>query len=197
MIDEFNDLKALANGVNPLTGELMENDSILNDPKIIRCLYNLYIKVIDMQSRLNILERQNELNEGKASIKNKTKSFKIAQNAITQLMPDNESLSLSRIIEKVNKLKMEGSKNLKNADIYPFLIDMGILIEDERTNGKKMKATQNAQKYGITNEEHRAFSGRVYDIIVYDSEGQKLVYSIIKDKFSINDNENINCEEDN
>lgn len=32
-------IEKLANGINPTTGELIQNDSVINDAKIIRCLF--------------------------------------------------------------------------------------------------------------------------------------------------------------
>lgn len=184
MIEEFDDLKALANGVNPLTGELIVGDTMLNDPKIIRILYNTYIKVIDMQNRLDIVETQLK-NASKVKMV-KSKPFQIDCNKVEQLIASESPLSLTKIIEKLNELKVEESKNLKNADVYPYLIEMGILCEDVNEKGnKKMIATPNAEKYGVTIAERRSVSGRFYEVILYDKEGQNLIYSIILNKFGV------------
>ncbi len=185
MIEEFDDLKALANGVNPLTGELIVGDTMLSDPKIIRILYNTYIKIIDMQNRLDIVETQLE-NACKVKIV-KSKPFQLDCNKAEQLIASESPLPLTKIIEKLNALKVEKSRNLKNADVYPFLIEMGILCEDVNEKGnKRMIATPNAEKYGVTIAERRSMSGRLYEVILYDKEGQNLIYNIILKKFGMN-----------
>ena len=44
----------------------------------------------------------------------------------------------------------------------------------------------NAEKYGVTIAERRSMSGKFYEVILYDKEGQNLIYSIILKKFGMN-----------
>jgi len=48
-------LTALANGVNPITGEILEKNNVYNDPEVIRVLFNTIDLIKNIKPSKNVL----------------------------------------------------------------------------------------------------------------------------------------------
>ena len=83
---EIEFLKALANGVNVFTGEQCENDSILNDPNIIRSLFAL-------------CDRLNDISNDSSS----KDDFKTPQDLKEKFQYEDE-MNLTSILKQINQL---------------------------------------------------------------------------------------------
>lgn len=52
-------LTALANGVNPITGEILEKNNVYNDPEVIRVLFNTVDLIKNIKTPKNVLRPSN------------------------------------------------------------------------------------------------------------------------------------------
>lgn len=193
MGDEFEILKLLANGVNPITGEILTDDTILNDPRIIRSLFNLYLKFEDLNDEiraLNIRLQQNTASGVHTDKKKKLEPFKIPKSKFNDVHIGDSAISLSHFLENVNEFRCEGCKALKNADLYSFLVNRGILVQEiEDSGSKRMVATESASQFGVNNEIKRSPYGKSYNVVTYNGEGQNLIREVIFSNFAVDDTE--------
>jgi len=94
-------IESLANGVNPITGEVFDNDSVYNNPEVIRALFFVLEKVKKSKTKKTIEEKQN-MNISNGKPKNHglpwTKELK---EELKELFKQNKSISeLANIFER-------------------------------------------------------------------------------------------------
>ncbi len=160
---EIDALKALANGIDYFTGEKCINDSILNDPDIIRTLYRVCEILKDVPPK-----------------KVKKADF-VCPLDLERKFDYEEGLSLTQIIDKIASL-YPNMKRLKYSQVADILIRKGLLEKVLDEDGKtKNKATSVAEKYGIINKQKVSAYGRQYEVVNYTKDGQKFVLSCLKE----------------
>jgi len=161
-------IETLTNGVNPIDGVIINDDSALNNARIIRCLF--YVN--------DILKKLIE-NDGKiVNIKSNKKLFEFDEQLMKKVEIQTYSISLSQIIRNISNVFVDCQK-LKYSWIANMLKDKGILIEN--TNGyPKQIASPSAKEYGITTELIHGNRGDYYRT-VYNAKGQKFVIENLLD----------------
>ncbi|MGN1202626.1 MAG: hypothetical protein ACI4RF_04970, partial [Eubacterium sp.] len=118
----------LANGINPFTKEEVNENDIVNNVKISRCLFyvsDLLKEIID--------------NEGITKHKNKKHEkpeFSTANIDLSKIEYSATPLTVSEIVKKLNALKSEEMKGLKVTAITSWLVDINLLYI-ETINGKR------------------------------------------------------------
>lgn len=159
---EIQVLKALANGINYFTGEKCQDDSILNDPDIIRTLFGV------CEQLKNIVPEK---------IK---KSEFVCPFDIEEKFEYVDELSLTGIIRKISILYPE-MKRLKYSQIMEYLYQDGLVERIVDKDGKsKTIATDKAEQHGICNMQKTTRYGKPYQAIIYNEDGQKYLLSILK-----------------
>ena len=162
--EEITILQTLANGVNYFTGEKCDNNCILNDPSIIRALFN-------------ICEKLKEITADKI----KKVNFKFDPLILEKYEFENKNLSLTDIIRKISALT-PNMKKIKYSEIFEILNQKGLLIKEPDSNGSlRTKATELAQQYGIINQKKFSTYGKHYTTVVYNNDGQKFILSILNE----------------
>lgn len=159
---EIQVLKALAKGVNYFTGERCENDSILNDPDIIRTLYEVCDRLT------NVIPKKIRKYE-----------FVCPYDLDEKFEYENE-MNMTQIINKISSL-YPNMKKLKHSQISDILIKRGLLEKIVDRNGKnKTLATDMAKQYGIYNVQKTSMYGQTYQVVTYNRDGQKYILSLLK-----------------
>lgn len=157
-------IEKMANGINPLTGEIVPDNDLINNIRISRCLF--YVN--------NILGEVLE-NSSKKNNKQKTIPFNLNKDEINKFEYTNESLSISMIVKKINELNSnEEMKRLKVTDMCKWLIKIGLLVEVEENNKKVKRPTEIGKDMGIY-VEHRFGTYGSYDIVLYPREMQEFI----------------------
>ncbi|MCH5179716.1 MAG: hypothetical protein J1F32_00675 [Erysipelotrichales bacterium] len=156
-------LKSLAKGINHFTGEKCDDDSILNDPNIIRALYEICDK-------LDCIEFKNV----------KKTSFTYPDDLLDTFEYEFE-LSLTKIIDKIVNM-YPSMKKPKIKKITEALMDRIIVKKhiDEKGHTRTI-ATEQAQQYGIYNITRKSMYGIPYTVIVYNEMGQRYLLSLLKE----------------
>lgn len=159
---EIEIIKALANGVNYFTGEKCANDSILNDPNIVRVLF----RVCDILSDVKA-ER----------IK---KSDFVCPSDIIEKFAYQDKMTISQIAECIADI-YPNMKKFKTKSVYDILIQRGLLqvVTDQQGRTRRV-ATEKAKGYGIFNEDRFSQYGN-YRVVVYNTQGQRYVLSLLKE----------------
>jgi hypothetical protein len=169
LIESKRIIQALANGINPLTGELVRVDSFLNDPTIIRPLFFLS----------QYLEK--ETNHSKNNRK-KPKSFNITEEEMSRVVLPNGKIGVNDFAYAVNAvLNTTRSKKLNGAVINRKLKLLGILSEATDDEGKTRTVTnEKSEGYGIEFVS-KVYNNREYQQVVFNDIGKKfLLHNIEK-----------------
>lgn len=141
-------LECLAKGLNPFTGDELNDDSILNDVKFVRKFYELrdYLAV-------NVEE------EREPRIKKVPFAFKTKEGIATRPM------AISVFVDRINEVNLEENmKKFTRTAIMDWLYENEYLALDEDNN---KYITEKGMNVGIFNEHRVSGSGREYDVIVY------------------------------
>ena len=160
--EEIQVLKALANGVNYFTGEKCSEDSVLNDGKIVRVLFNLCDK----------------LKNAKIAISKKL-NFEINQEMINNFPYEDRDITLTSIINKLTGLA-PNMKRLSHTQVFEVLSNKGLLVKNaNEKNELQTQATELAKQYGIFNVERISPYGKPYQAVVYNRQGQAFVLTAL------------------
>lgn len=157
-------IEKMANGINPLTNESVPDNDLINNIRISRCLF--YIN--------NILGEI--INNGGIINKNTPKlPFHLTREEIKKYEYQNEDLSITKIVGKLNKLSQNPNMiNLKVTEACNWLVSIGLLKEVEK-NGRKIKLpTASGEKIGMYTE-HRTKETSEYDIVLYKKSAQEFI----------------------
>lgn len=159
-------IEKMANGINPLTNEMVPDNDLVNNVRISRCLF--YIN--------NVLD---EVIENGGINKSDKLPFYLSRNDLEKYQYVDEDLTISRILKRINMLKPnENMSNLRAVDVVKWLIKIGVLTEVE-LNGKKTKVPTTLGKSMGVYLEHRVRLNYEYDAVVY----KRIMQEFIIDNF--------------
>ena len=172
-------LEKLANGINPLTNELVPDSECINQVRISRCLLysaNIIGKVID--------------NNGMVGYQKKTKKepFAITKEQLSNYVFDDTPILVSEIANKINMLAdLTNNSKLKISSITTFLLNKNLLTERISTNDRKYKVpTDQGELLGITREQRSREDGNTYFVNVFNKGAQSFILEHIDEIIIIN-----------
>ena len=163
-----NYLDKLAQGIDPLTGlEVPEND-VINNVHISRCLF--YVSDVLRQ----VIE-----NGGiqVKTVKNSEKMpFSLSFEERGRYPLGDWPITVSVIAQQLNELvDLETMQKLKTTSITQFLLQSGLLFEEEGLNSRKNKRpTEAGQQLGISTAQRTGQNGD-YTAVVYSREAQQFI----------------------
>ncbi|THE09452.1 hypothetical protein E1I69_22330 [Bacillus timonensis] len=162
LIESKNIIKALANGVNPLTGEKVSNDSFLNSPGIIRPLF--------------FLSQYLEHLPNTPIKKKKPKAFTITSEEKSCIVLPSGKIGINVFAKAVNEVIDENkSKKVNGKVINRRLKTLGILSEETTENGNTRTITNDqSEGYGIELVT-RQFNNREYKQVVFNDIGKQFL----------------------
>lgn len=151
-------LKEIAQGVNPLTKEKIEESNFVNNPKMIRC----FMFCAEM------------LDRAKAPVKNTNTQFIITAKQKENINIPYDTIGFSNFAKIVNEnIDQFISKKASAHKIILSLKNLGILGEVINENNKKVTITlPNSADYGFITV-HKSFEEREYDQVMANRQGQK------------------------
>ena len=156
----------LANGVNPLSKEAIDDNDIINNVKISRCLF--YVSDI-----LGEVIGNGGINY-KPSPKPKLDEFDLEKLDLQNYTYLIQPINISVIASKINELKPENMKKLKVTAITNWLVDINML-STVQVNGKNHKRPPaNGEALGITMEQRDGQYGPYY-VVLYDENAQRFI----------------------
>lgn len=151
-------LLKIAHGTNPITGNDVGEDGLLNDPRIIRCLYF----VSDVLE--NVLD-------GSYS-KRKYTSFVITPEQKSRVNLPEGKIGVNKFSKCINEVLDMNSKELTGLELNKKLKQMNILGEAVNDDGKTVTTiNDSSHEYGFE-VEHRKFNGKEYDMVVINDTGK-------------------------
>jgi len=165
-------LQNIANGINPINGEKIEDESFLNDPRIIRCFY-FVADVLD-----NVIR-------GAYSSKisgPRPKVFVITMEQKSKVRFPEGKIGVNEFSRCVNMcIDPNKSKRLTGAEINKRLKALGILSEETTETGKtRTVINDNSINYGFESQ-RKSYNGVEYDMVVMNDKGKKYLLDNIEE----------------
>lgn len=156
----------MANGINPLTGEAVNEDDLINNIKVSRCLFYVNSVLNNVLANGGIAKNKIKLEKVKFSIDRKTlEKYEFIE----------YDVSISKIVRNINELINDDKmKKLKSNQVTEWLMSLG-LLEEKVNNGKKLKVPTELGKSVGMYIEHRVGNFSEYDIVIYKREMQEFI----------------------
>ena len=162
-------VRKLANGINPLNGNALKDDDVVNNVHISRCLF--YVA--------DLLGKYSERTKKTASLRN----LPFVASAM-QIDKYNyaEAISISPFAKALEKLIPENMQSVNYKSIVKWLMQEGFLVEGEiDSKGRIPKVpTEKGSRIGIYNEQ-RERNGGNYLITLYNKDAQKFLLEHLED----------------
>lgn len=163
-----NYLDKLAKGVDPLTDQKVPEGEIIHNVRISRCLF--YVSDVLRQ----VIE-----NGGiqVKTVKNSEKlPFALPFEERTRYPFDDWPATVSVIAQRLNELvNLNRMQKLKTTSITAFLMQSGLLFEEESPNGSRNKRpTETGRQLGISTTVRSGQNGE-YTAVIYSREAQQFI----------------------
>ena len=160
-------LDKLANGIDPVSDKPVPDSDCINHVRISRCLF--YVSGILGK----LIEEGGAV---KKRPKTKKAGFNVTGNELTGYRIDTTPIPISEITKRINALvDAEEMTQLKYSSITSYLMQNGLITEEQNDDGKKAKVpTDKGRSIGISREERIGTNGNYY-VTVYNAEAQKYI----------------------
>lgn len=154
----------LAKGINPFTKEPVNDNEIINNVKISRCLFYISDILGEVISNGGV---------GRQS-KPQKDDFNIEIIPLDRIVITPIPSPISSLISQINAFKPENMKRLNATAITNWLVDIGLLEAIQINNKTYRNPTSEGVKYGISQEKRMGANGAYY-INLYDESAQKFI----------------------
>ena len=178
-IDKIEKAKAIllkiAKGINPVTGEQIEEDSFLNDPRIIRCFY-FVSEILD-----------NVTKGVYSSSKEKMTQFVITPEQKQMVKFPENKIGVNEFSKCISLcLDPSKSKRLTGVELNKKLKALGILGEEKLESGKtRTILNENSATFGFETE-RKVYNGNEYDMVVINDKGKQYLLDNIESIMAAN-----------
>lgn len=167
-------IDSLANGYDPLSGNPVRDDDVINQVRISRCLFyvsGVLQKVIDNGGEI---QRKRQPKAPKPV----KEPFFLTHEQIAQLQPQNAVLSATKVAGIANELIDDAHmQKLKGTDIAGWLLSVGLLQEVESAAGRKRKIpTPDGEMLGMKETSFVNEQGVPTQYTVYDRNAQQFIF---------------------
>lgn len=157
-------LTKIAEGINPLNGQPINEKDFIHDPRIIRNFYQ-------------ISEVMNDMIRFKArSHMKKLTDFVITEEEKQRVALPENKVGVTEFAKRVNMvIDPYKSRRLTGAELNRQLKRMGILGETAGADGKsRTVVNEKSGEYGIETET-RSYNGSEYEMIVFNEAGKRFL----------------------
>ena len=160
-------LQRIADGNNPVNNMPVDDDTILNNPNVIRCMY--FVKEV-----LEEVKRNNGY-IGKKAKRNDKQDFPIE--ALTSFSY-REDMAISKLVEQINE-PIDGIvyQKLTYKPILQWLKLNGFLVEQfsQEYNKNVTLPTEKGNQIGIRAEKRNGSKGVEYMLVIYGKQAQEYI----------------------
>ena len=160
-------VERMAEGKNPVKNVTVEDDSVLNNPNVIRCMY--FIKDV-----LNAV-RDNEGMIGERKSKPSKTPFPYECLSDFQYVDD---VSIAHFMNQLKGLARDPNvRGIGTKPVTDWLKANGYLMEilDRYTGKMRPVVTDAGREFGLYMEDRISMNGNVYQIIMYSQKAQEYI----------------------
>ena len=172
-------LDKLAQGIDPLTGQEVPENDVINNVHISRCLF--YVSDVLRQ----VIE--NGGIQVKTAKKSEKTPFALSFEERALYPFGDFPVTVSVIAQRLNELvDQDTMQKLKTTSITKFLLQSGLLFEEESVNGSKNKRpTEAGRQLGISTVLRTSQNGE-YTAVVYSIDAQQFILDNLDAIIAIN-----------
>lgn len=172
-------LDKLAKGINPLTDQEVPESDVINNVRISRCLF--YVSDVLRQ----VIENGGVI--GSPAKRGELSPYALPYDERNRYTFGDWPLSASQIAQRLNELvDLETTQKLKTTSITKFLLQSGLLFEEEAPSGNKNKRpTEAGRRLGISTQQRSGQNGD-YTAVVYDQQAQQFILDNLDAIIAIN-----------
>jgi hypothetical protein len=156
----------MADGMNPVTGNAYEEDTVLNDPEVIRCMFCVKEILTAVKYNGGMVGARRKL------IK---KDFPLDTLETFQYVEDK---TITKVVGQINE-GVDGNvyEKLSYKTITDWLKGNGYLeeVQDEKLGKRTTVSTGKGNDIGITHSLQTNMSGAAYYRVVYDQRAQEFL----------------------
>ena len=159
----------LAQGIDPISGQEVPNDSVLNNVRLARCFF--YVSGILDQ----VIANGGRVISGE-------KNFYITQEEISRLQPSQEALRITQFADRITDgVHDPARKRLKATTITNWLIEKGFLERrvDEAGKSKRLP-TAAGEQLGLSVREMQGKTGP-FQAVYYGTNAQRFILDHLMD----------------
>lgn len=154
----------MANGINPFTKEEVNENDIVNNVKISRCLF--YVSQV-----LGEVIANGGVNR---STNPKQIDFNVDGIDTDEIEISDSPVTISVIAQRINNARPENMKKLKTIAISNWLVSINMLEVVTINNKNRKRVTSAGVDLGLTEEERLGQFGR-YFAVTYDKSAQQFI----------------------
>lgn len=174
-------MQRIADGKNPVNNLPAEDDDVLNNPNVIRCMF--FVKEILEEVKLNGGCIGKKVSEKQRETMKEDFPFEVLNK-----FEYKEDLSLTKFLKQINELI--DSKIYKKLTYQPFimwLMNNGYIVEEYNKDlGKEVKvSTEKGRNLGIKSELKARSTGSRYILITYNQNAQEFLVKNMESILSI------------
>ena len=166
-------IDSLASGVDPLTGQAVKDDDIINNVRISRCLF--YVSGILQK----VIDNGGEVQKEKLK-RSQRAEFSLTDEQKLRLEPESFAQSSSKITAAINsQIDADTMKKLKATTLNNWLVSVGLLTEITSSTGKTRKIpTPDGEMMGLREKEFTDQSG-THKYVIYNRSAQQFIFDNI------------------
>ena len=164
-------VERLASGNNPVNNLPLNNDTVLNDPNVVRCMYFIKEILKEVYNNNGIIGKRN---------KRATKPFPYE---ILKLFKYEEDKTISKLIKQINDLITDTEvEKIKVINITKWLkfYDYLHITEMEEYPNLVTIVTDKGKEIGLYNKTCITAIGRKYISVVYNKNAQEFIINNLK-----------------
>lgn len=171
-------MDALANGIDPITGQELPEDTVLNQPQMIRCFF--YVSDILRQ----VLE-----NGGQVERKREGKKipFSLPMEMRKNVPFSSTPLPISKFTDLLNGMvDLNAMKKLKTTTVTGWMVEKGFLRILETPDGRHSKRpTPQGEQIGLSMDQRQGAAG-LYIVVLYNEAAQHFIVDNLDDILKYN-----------
>lgn len=166
-------MESLANGIDPLSGQPVRDDDIVNNVRISRSLF--YVAGVLQK----VIDNGGEVQREKLKKRDRA-DFALTDEQALALRPEQDKLFISKVVGIINaQIDEYRMKKLQTSTVNNWLMEKGLLTE-VIINGKSHKnPTPEGENMGITLHSYMTANGILVKNCVYSPEAQQFIFDNI------------------
>ena len=161
-------LGKLAGGTDPISGEELPEDAVLNQVRISRCFFfvaDVLQKVIDNGGEV----------QAKRAAKPKRLPFELPHDRRAQVPLSDEPIAIKQFCDAINScVDLEEYKHLKVTAFGKWLAEKGFFTIEVHNDKNYKKVTPAGFGIGMLSE-HRTYGTQEYDVTLYTRQAQQFL----------------------
>lgn len=175
-------IEQLANGIDPISGNELPDDTLLNNVRLSRCFFytaEILRQVIDNGGVGDVVKKQFEITE---------EQKRMIPLSDTPILITNVCNNISSVVDLAVFSKLQPVK------VNNWLMKLGFLKDIEMDNGTRKTIrktiTDTSKLIGISQEERIAPNGSSYTANLYNKEAQQFIIDHLDEILAIPDEKN-------